>query len=383
MQNADHKGGYRAATVRERFAGHSWTAPSRSRLGNRQDCPPHISRRSFLATAVALTGCRRHRAGGEVSVYCWSDYIAADTVAAFEHETGLRVNYETFESQEEMLAKILAGGGGWDVVFPGNTLIGPMVRRGLIREIDHQRLSNLANLEARFLDPPWDRGVRHSVPYMWGLSGFVYNRKALGRAATAWADLWDPALRGKITMLDDPAEVLGACLKKLGHSLNSIDERELQAARAEALRQKPLLRAYLNAEVKPQLIAGDVWAAQLWNGDAYQAIAENKDLAYCLPSEGFALYADSAVILTQSRNPGSAYRWIDYLLRPDVSASIARSTMFPTPNARALELLDPDLRTNPDLYPSPERLTNAEWFAEISSEGQSLRDRIWTEIKAA
>ncbi|MBI3696905.1 MAG: spermidine/putrescine ABC transporter substrate-binding protein [Acidobacteria bacterium] len=343
-----------------------------------------MSRRQFLAaSAAALTGCRRRRAGGEVSVYCWSDYIAADTVAAFERETSLRVNYETFESQEEMLAKILAGGGGWDVVFPGNTLVGPMVRRALIREIDHQRLSNLANLEARFLDPPWDRGDRHSVPYMWGLSGFVYNRKALGRAATGWADLWDRAVKGKITMLDDPAEVLGACLKKLGHSLNSIDERELQAARAEALRQKPLLRAYLNAEVKPQLIAGDVWAAQLWNGDAYQAIAENRDLAYCFPSEGFALYADSAVILTQSRNPDSAYRWIDYLLRPDVGASIARSTMFPTPNARALELLDPALRANPDLYPPPGRLTSAEWFTEISAEGQSLRDRIWTEIKAA
>ena len=345
-----------------------------------------ISRRQFLtvsASTVALGGCRRRSARGEVNIYCWSDYIAPDTVADFERETGLRVNYETFESEEAMLAKLLAGGAEWDVVFPGNSFVGPMVRRGLLEPLDHGRLSNLGNLEPRFLDPPWDHGIRYSVPYMWGVSGFVYNRRAIGRTLSSWADFWNPALKGKITMLDDPAEVLGACLKKLGYSLNSVSERELEETRAEAIRQKALLRAYINAEVKPQLIAGDVWAAQLWNGDAYQAIAENKDLMYCLPAEGFALYADSAVILAHCRNQEAAYRWINYLLRPEVSAAIAKATMFPTPNARALELLDPGVRENTDLYPPPERLTKAEWFAEIPSEGQLLRDRIWTEIKAA
>ncbi|HZS52470.1 MAG TPA: spermidine/putrescine ABC transporter substrate-binding protein [Bryobacterales bacterium] len=345
----------------------------------------NFSRRRLGAAlaAAALAACARRRPEGEVNVYCWSDYVAPDTVASFERETRLRVNYETFESQEEMLAKILAGGAGWDVVFPGNTFIGPMVRRGLIEPIDHQRLPNLSNLNPRFTDPPWDRGIQHSVPYMWGLTGIVYNRRLIGRTLSRWSDLWDPPLKGKITMLDDPAEVLGACLKKLGYSLNSVNEKELQAAKAEAIRQKPLLRAFINAEVKPQLIAGDVWAAQLWNGDAYQAIAENKDLEYCLPEEGFALYTDSAAILTQSKHQDAAYQWINYLLRPDVAAGIARATMFPTPNARALGLLDAAVRQNPDLYPPPERLQKAEWFAEIAPEGQRLRDRIWTEIKAA
>lgn len=343
-----------------------------------------ISRRRFVffGAAAALAGCRRRSAAGEVNVYCWSDYIAPDTVAAFERETGLRVNYGTFESQEEMLAKVLAGGSGWDVVFPDTTLVGPMARRGLLEPLDHQQLPQLTNLESRFLDPPWDRRNRYSVPYMWGVSGFVYNSKAIPKASR-WADLWDPPLKGKITMLDDPAETLGACLKKLGYSVNSVDERELAAARAEAIRQKTLVRAYINAEVKPQLIAGDVWAAQLWNGDAYQAIAENPDLKYCFPAEGFAIYADNAVILKRAEHQQAAYRWVNYLLRPEVSASIARATMFATPNARAIQLLEAPIRQNPDLYPPPERLVKAEWFAEISPEGRLLRDRIWTEIKAA
>jgi len=342
-----------------------------------------MRRRRLLASAVlTLAGCRRRLAGGEVNVYCWSDYVAADTIASFERETRVRVNYETFESQEEMLAKVIAGGSAWDVVFPGNTLVGPLVRRGLLDPLDHSRLPNLVNLEERFRDPPWDRGNRYTVTYMWGSSGVVYSRKALGKPITAWADLWDPALQGKLTLLDDPSEVLAACLKKLGYSLNSEKEPELAAARAEAVRQKPLVRAYINAEVKPQLIAGDVWAAQLWNGDAYQAIAENADLKYCLPAEGFALYADSAAILSRARNKDNAYRWINYLLRADVNAAVARATLFATPNARARELLDPALRANPDLYPPPERLAKAEWFAEISAQGQRVRDRIWTEIKA-
>ncbi len=342
-----------------------------------------MKRRAFLASAAAaLTGCRPRLAGGEVNIYCWSDYIAPDTIAGFERETAIRVNYETFESQEEMLAKVLAGGAAWDVVFPGNTLVGPLVRRGLLQPLDHGRLPNLAHLEERFRDPPWDRGNRYTVTYMWGLTGFAYNAKALKKTLVTWEDLWDPALRGKLTMLDDPSEVLGACLKKLGFSLNSENPRELEAARAEAIRQKPLVRAYINAEVKPQLIAGDVWAAQLWNGDAYQAIAENPELRYCLPAHGFALFADSAAILSNARNKDAAYRWIDYVLRPEVSASIARATYFATPSAGAAALLDPALRANTDLYPSREQLWRAEWFGEISSDGQALRDRIWTEIKA-
>ncbi len=333
-----------------------------------------MTRRQALAVAAGLAGCRRRRAGGEINIYSWSDYIASDTVAGFERETGVRVNYETFESTEEMFAKILAGGARWDVVFPNSTYVGPMARRGLLETLDQSRLPGLGNLEARFQDPPWDRGNRHSVPYLWGVSGFVYNRRQIGTKA-AWSDLWDPGLQRKVTMLDDPSEVLGVCLKKLGYGLNSVDPRELEAARGEAMRQKPLLRAYINAEVKPQLIAGEVWAAQLWSGDAWQAIAENPDLQYCYPIEGLAAFSDVMVILKASRNREAAYRWVDYLLRPQVAASIVRETLFSTPNEKAAALLEPRLRETPEM-------AKAEWFAEIPAEGQELRDRIWTEIKA-
>ena len=170
---------------------------------------------------------------------------------------------------------------------------------------------------------------------MHGATGILY-QTALPPAPRSWADLWDERLSGKLTMLDDAPEVLGACLKKLGKSLNSADPAELMAAKAEAMAQKPLLRAYLNAEVRDQVVAGDVQAAQAWAVTAAQAIAAAPGrLAFAFPSEGFPRFADNMVILRESRRVELAHRWIDYLLRPEVAATIAMATHTATANGAA------------------------------------------------
>ena len=169
---------------------------------------------------------------------------------------------------------------------------------------------------------------------------------------SAWADLWDEKLRGNITMLDDAPEVLGACLKKLGFSLNSSNADELVAAKVEALRQKPLLRAYLNAEVRDQAVSGDVAAAQAWAVTAAQAMAAAPGkLGFAYPREGFARFADNAVILRESRWTELAHQWINYLLRPEVAASIVTTTRTATANGEALRLLPAEVREDPVLYP--------------------------------
>ena len=175
--------------------------------------------------------------GPRLNVYNWSDYVADDTVANFERESGLRVTYGTYESNQEMLAQVLSGNSGWDVVFPSADFVGPMRDLGLLSPIRHELLTNLGSLDPAFQRPPWDPELAWSVPYMYGATGILY-QKGLVPAPRAWADLWDRRLAGKITMLDDATEVLGACLKKLGYSLNSAEPHELQAAEAEARRQK-------------------------------------------------------------------------------------------------------------------------------------------------
>jgi spermidine/putrescine-binding protein len=194
--------------------------------------------------------------------------------------------------------------------------------------------------------------------------------------------LWDARLAGKLTMLDDPPEVFAACLKTLGDSLNSADPVELRAAQQRAIAQKPLVRAYLNAEVRDQLVAGDVAAAQAWAVTAAQAIGAAGDrLAFAFPADGFPRYADTVAILRESTRVEAAHHFLNYLLRPQVAAAIVETTRTASCNGSAQPFLSAALRSDPALYPPPEILARGEWFTPQSAASQRLRDRLWTEIK--
>jgi len=339
-----------------------------------------MNRRSFLAGAAGALSC-----GGRprLNVYNWSDYIAPDTVANFELEFGIFVRYGTFESIPEMLAKVMSGNSGWDVVFPSAEYIQPMREMGLLAPLRAAWLPNLNALDPAFRRPPWDPELSWSVPYMHGVTGIAY-QSSLSPAVRKWADLWDARLAGRITMLDDPPEVLGSCLKLLGYSLNSGNPEELRKAQREAIAQKRLVRAYLNAEVRDQLVAGDVAAAQAWAVTAAQAMqAAPGKLQFAFPEEGFARFADTMAILRESRRQEAAHHFINYLLRPAVNARIVMATQTATANAAAHALLPAALRDHPVLYPPAETLKRGEWFEPQSAASQRLRDRLWTEIKSA
>ena len=333
-----------------------------------------MKRRAFLLGGAVTAACAH---GVRLNVYNWSDYIAPETVPQFEREFGMRIHYGTYESNQEMLAQVMSGNSGWDVVFPSGDFIAPMRALGLLAPLDHALLPNVSALAPEFQSPPWDPELHWSIPYMHGVTGILYQR-SLQPPPGSWADLWDRRLRGRLTMLDDEPEVLGVCLKKLGHSLNSGNPAELVAAKNEALAQKVLLRAYLNAEVRDQAVAGDVLAAQAWAVTAAQAIAAAPGkLAFAFPKEGFPRYADNVVILRESRRAEAAHRWINYLLRPEVAAGIVRATHTASANGQ----LPAEMRQDPVLYPAAEVLAGGEWFEAQPAASQKLRDRLWTEIK--
>jgi spermidine/putrescine transport system substrate-binding protein len=331
-----------------------------------------MNRRLFLTTGGAAVSCTRDTRP-RLNVYNWSTYIDPAMLARFERERGVRVRYGTYESNEEMLAKIITGNSGWDVVFPTHSRLGPMARNGLLAPLDHNRLPSLHNLDARFQQPAWDPELRWAVPYMWNATGIA----CVSPALSSWADLWNSQLRGRLTMLDDPEDVIGACLQKLRYPFGSTDERQLQAAKAEAIEQKKLLRAYLNAEVRDQLVSGDVLAAQLWSTTTAQAIRGNSKLRFVYPTEGYPLYCDCAAILRESTRYALAHDFLDFLLRPDVAAANARAAETATANGQALLLRDPVL------YPPEETYRRGIWPTALPSAAQRYRDRLWTEIKSA
>jgi spermidine/putrescine transport system substrate-binding protein len=308
--------------------------------------------------------------------------MAPGTVPKFEAEFGVRVRYGIYESNEEMLARVMGGNSGWDIVFPTDYLVKPMLVNGLLAPIQRERLPNVAQLEAGFQRPEWDPELNWSVPYMVTAAGIAYNRK-LNPPPKAWADMWDERLRGRMTMLDDPFDTIGAGLKKLGLSVNSSDAAELERASVEAIRQKPLLRAYLNAEVRDQLVSGDVLAAHMWNTTAQQAMDSSSDVGFVYPAEGYAVYPDCCVILRESKRQELAHEFIDFLLRPDIAAANALAARTTTTNAGARKILPPAFRDNPTLYPNADVVARGEWARTVDPATQRLRDRLWTEIKSA
>ena len=337
-----------------------------------------MKRRTFLIGASLAACDRRPR----LNVFNWSSYIDPAMVQKFSVETGIRVRYGVYESNEEMLAKVMTGNSGWDLVFPTHSRIAPMTRAGLLAPIDHRLLRNMGNLAERFRRPPWDPELRYCLPYMWNATGIAFNRQ-LQPPLAAWSDLWDARLKGRLTMLDDPEDVLGACLLKRGLPFDAADEVSLAAAKSEAIAQKQLLRAYLNAEVRDQLAAGDVLAAQLWSTTAQQAMRDSTQLAFAFPREGYPLYADNAAILAESPRRAAAHRFLDFLLRPEVAAANAQVAETATANGAALALLPAALRLSPVLYPDAGVLARGLWPGTIARDGQRRRDRVWTEIKAA
>jgi spermidine/putrescine transport system substrate-binding protein len=339
-----------------------------------------MRRRTFLMSVAGAAGCggRRFR----LNVLNWSVYIPPEVLRRFERETGIQLRYNVYESNEEMLARVMSGNSGWDVVFPTHYYIQPMREMRLVARLDTTRLKNLGNLDASFRRPLWDPNLEWCVPYMWGATGILYNSR-LAPAPKAWGDLWQNRYQGRLTMLDDAVEVFGAALKTLGRPWNGQNEKDLRAAKEQALRQKPLLRAYLNAEVRDQVVSGDVAAAQLWATTAQQAIDAAPHLQFAYPEEGFGLYADNTAILRESRRAELALRFIDFLLRADVSASIVRGCRTATANGAARALLGSEIQALPTLYPAPRTLERGEWTATPTVSVQRLRDRLWTELKSA
>jgi spermidine/putrescine transport system substrate-binding protein len=361
-----------------------------------------VSRREFVTRAgalglslstigLALTACgQKEKAaeGGagaadlgaiekELAIYNWSDYIAEDTVSNFEKGFGVKVTYDTYESNEEMVARLQAGASGYDIVVPSNYIVPVMIASDLAYPINRKYLTNFANLSPTFVNPVFDPDNVHSVAYQWGTTGYAYRKDKIPAPPDSWGIFQDAKYKGKMTQMDDLRDVIGSWLRFRGHSLNSTDPAELAAAKADAIVAKKNLKAYKSAPVKTDLIAGDVWVSQLWNGDTLQAKAEQPAIEYVLPKEGCTIWTDSLLIPRSGPHKRAAHEFINYVLRPDVGAAISNTTGYGSPNEAAMAQMK-----NPVPYPTAEEFQRLEYQKDLG-EASQLWDQIWTEIKSA
>lgn len=333
-----------------------------------------------LATPVSEPTAARQ----ELVFYSWPEDNVGLVTAAFAAETGITVRVEGYGSQEEAIEQMRAG-EVFDIVVMDNMYIPQLREEGLLAEIDRRSIPNFKNISLNFRDLAYDPGNRYAIPNSWGTTGLLVRTDLVAQPVTSWSALWEPAYAGKVLLwTSTPRYTLGAVLKSLGFSCNSEDPAELAAARDRLIALKSdAIWLHEEESAAPDVVAGNAWVALGWALDAELARAENDAVAYVLPDEGAVLWGDNFVIPANSPNQRSAEMFLDFLLRPEISAQIIEANYYPMATDAAREHLPADLLANPIIFPTNEQFANAELLLPLSAAGQQRHDAIWEEILAA
>ena len=323
----------------------------------------------------------------ELNLYAWSDYVPQQMLDDFTAKYGIKVNYDTYSSNEEMLAKIQAGASGYDLVIPSDYTVEIMVKQGMLDPLDKGQIPNFANVDPRFTNRDYDPGNKYSVPYQWGTSALAYDKSKVPFEPKKWADLWDPQFKGKLVMLDDEREVTAVALEVLGFDRNSTDPAQLEQAKQKLIELKPNIVLFNSDDPETALITGEAAAGLVFNGNAALARAENENIEYICPTEGCTLWFDNLAMPKGAPHPDAAMAFINFVLDPKESVLITAEFPYSNPNAAALEYLKTSDPTTYDAYmnfaatnPPATFLANAIPIKDVG-EATTLYDQLWTDFK--
>ena len=333
-------------------------------------------------------------------VYNWSDYIAEDTIANFEKETGIKVVYDVFDSNETLEAKLLSGGSGYDVVVPSNQFLAKQIKAGVFQKLDRSKLSNWKNLNPDLLNAlqKSDPGNQYAFPYLWGTTGIGYNpakvKAALGvDKLDSWDAVFKPENMAKlkacgVSMLDAPEEIYAAALHYLGKDPIAKSPADVKAAEELLLKVRPYITYFHSSKYISDLANGNICVAVGWSGDVFQAQARAEEakngvpVAYAIPKEGAATFFDMMAIPADAKNPEEAYTFLNYILTPEVIAPISDYVAYPNANSPAKPLVSEDIRNNPGIYPPEDVMKKLYAFSLLSPKVQRAMTRSWTKVKS-
>lgn len=327
-------------------------------------------------------------ADNEITVYNWGQYISdgtdgsLDVIAAFEEETGIKVNYLTFDSNESMYTKLKTGGTTYDVIIPSDYMIGKLIEENMLEPLDFDNIPNYQYIDESFRNQSYDPSNTYSVPYTWGTVGLIYNSQYVSAAdAASWNCLWNEKYAGKILMFDNPRDAFAIAESILGYSLNSENEDELRAAADLLTEQKGLVQSYVMDQIFDKMQRGEAWAAPYYAGDFLTMVEENPDLAFSFPEEGFNIFIDAMCIPKGCQNKAGAEAFINFLCRPDICAANLDYLGYSAPETAAKELMDPEVTSSPVAYPDDETLARTESFGALSTQATQLMNDLWLNVK--
>ncbi len=323
----------------------------------------------------------------EINIFVWTDYIPVEMIECFELVSGIKVNRDEYSSNEEMYAKVSAGGSNYDLVQPTDYIIALMARQDLLQELDHAKLPVLKNFDPNYLDFEFDPGNKYTIPYQAGTDAIVVNTDAVTTVPASWEDLWKPEYAGKMVFLDDSRATIGLTLLTLGYDVNTTDPAQLEEAKNKLKELVPNIKLFDSDSPKTALIAGDVDLGMTWTAEALLAQQENPAIQYIYPTEGAILWQDNWAMLKDAPHADAAYALLNYTMQGNIFWMMLRDFPYTNPNQAALDFAKANQTELFDAYmASP--ITNVPADAikkghRIGDVGEAtpLYDDIWVEVK--
>ncbi len=339
----------------------------------------------MVCVSVAMMPFAASTASAEekiVNVYNWSEYIPQSVLDQFTKETGIKVVYTTYESNEAMFAKLkLLGGKGYDIVVPSTYFVDLMRENGLLSAIDKSKIPNLKYLDNKVISKAFSSDDVYSIPYMWGVQGFMVNKNVVDPATiTSWNDLFRPEFKGKLLLSDDLRDTFGAALLATGSSINTTNPDEIKKGFEWLQKLKSSVRIFDVTAAKQALISQEVNAGFIWNGDAFIAKQENPDLVFVYPKEGSPLWLDSFAIPAHAENKDAAYAFINFILRPDIAAKCVEEYNYTTPNTGVKEHLPKAMAESNLIFPTEADIKNSEFTKGLGAT-QKVYEQYWEDLK--
>jgi spermidine/putrescine-binding protein len=322
----------------------------------------------------------------ELNIFVWTEYIPTEWKECYELVYGVSINHDEYSSNEEMYAKLSAGGSTYDLVQPTDYIIGLMIRQGLLQKLDQAKLP-MANYDPNYLDLEFDPGNVYTVPYMAGNDAIIYNADAVANPPASYADLWRPEYAGRLVMLDDSRVIIGMTLLTLGYDVNTTDPAQLEEAKNKLAELVPGVKLFDSDSPKTALIAGDVDLGVTWTGEAFTANQENPAFTYVYPTEGAIFWQDNWAIPTGASHLDAVYAWISYTSQGNLFYLMLRDFPYVVPNKAALDFAKANATDLYDAYMGspvtnvPQEAIAAGHAVEDVGDATPLYDQIWTEIK--
>ncbi len=342
-----------------------------------------------VSSAVCLSGCGAEKNAGEVNVFNWGEYIAAgddgliDVIEEFEKETGIKVNYTTYETNEELYNKLKNSNVSYDVIIPSDYMIGKLIEEDMLKELNFDNIPNRDNLMDRFKTLACDPESKYSVCYSWGVTAMVYDKTKVKTKPDSFEALWDKNLKGDILMFNNSRDAMAIAMQLCGINPATCTKEDIDKAAEKLKEQKPLLKKYVMDQVFIEMENGQAAIAPYYAGDVATMMAENEDLDYALPKDGSNLFYDAMCVPKCSKNTENAEKFINFMLKPEIAAENCKYLYYATPNQKAFdEYLDDEMKNNELVFPKQEYLDKCYVFSNIPDDIYAYMQDAFVKIQA-